>query len=312
LKKTHSFRNIIGKSSLMKDLFQAIQNIAAFDTTVLIQGESGTGKELVARAIHYESPRSRGRLITVNCSVFSEHLLESELFGHVQGAFTGAVRHRVGQIEEGHGGTIFLDEIGDLTPQVQIKLLRVLQEKEIQRVGENATRKVNIRIIAASNKNLLKEVREGRFREDLYYRLNVIPIHLPPLRMRKEDIPGLARHFIQTWRENQHKWVAGLSDAALSRLLDHDWPGNVRELENAIEYACVKCTGTLIRPGDLPEFTPPAPARFPVRKPRRKVTPDMVRQALAEADHNQTRAAKLLNLHRTTLWRKMKTLGIDR
>ncbi|MCH8157302.1 MAG: sigma 54-interacting transcriptional regulator, partial [Nitrospinae bacterium] len=189
LKDIHSFRNIIGKSPMMKELFEAIRNIAVYDSTILLHGESGTGKELVARAIHHESPRAANKLIKVNCSAFAESLLESELFGHVKGAFTGATRDRIGRFEEACGGTIFLDEIGDLLPKAQVKLLRVLQEKEIERVGDNMTRKVDIRIIAATNKDLLNEVREGRFREDLYYRLNVIPVQLPPLRTRREDVP---------------------------------------------------------------------------------------------------------------------------
>ncbi|MFQ5449867.1 MAG: sigma-54 interaction domain-containing protein [Nitrospinaceae bacterium] len=309
LQKTHSFRNLVGKSHLMKDLFQAIHNISEFDSTVLIQGESGTGKELVARALHYEGPRAREKLITVNCSAFSDNLLESELFGHVKGAFTGAIRDRAGRFEEGNGGTIFLDEIGDLAPRVQVKLLRVIQEKEIQRVGENTTRKVNIRIIAATNTDLSQEVREGRFREDLYYRLNVIPIQLPPLRLRTEDIPHLVRHFIENWNGVQKKTISGISEAALGRLMDYDWPGNVRELENAIEHACVKGTREIIGVEDLPASIF-RPRKF--RKTKRSpATRERVLKALAETGNNQTRAARLLEMHRITLWRKMKTFKIN-
>lgn len=231
--ETHSFRHMVSRSPEMKEVFGTIQNVALYDSTVFIEGESGTGKELVASAIHYESPRASGNFIKVNCSAFSDSLLESELFGHVKGAFTGAQHERIGRFEEADGGTLFLDEVGDLTPHIQVKLLRVLQEKEIERVGENRTRKVDIRILAATHKDLKREVAEGRFREDLYYRLNVFPIHLPPLRKRKEDIPPLAEWFFTRWTGKHPKILKGLSDAVLGKLMDHSWPGNVRELENA-------------------------------------------------------------------------------
>jgi PAS domain S-box-containing protein len=310
-KLSFSFRNIIGKNHLMQELFRTIRNIAEFDTTVLIQGESGTGKELVAKAIHSESPRAQGKLVTVNCSAFSEELLESELFGHSKGAFTGAVKDRIGRFEEADGGTIFLDEVGDLSPRVQVKLLRVIQEKEIQRVGENATRKVNIRILAATHKDLLKEVRERRFREDLYYRLNVVPVQLPPLRMRKDDIAPLARHFLKTWTGANNKTIDNISSQALGKLMDYDWPGNVRELENAIEHASVKCSRKLIDEQDLPVFISNSPQKKGKRWKRNQVSRDMVLQALAETGNNQTSAARLLNIHRITLWRKMQAFKID-
>lgn len=309
VKKSNSFRNIVGRSHVMKELFRTIRNIALFDSTVFIQGESGTGKELVAKAIHFESPRSGEKLVRVNCSSFSDSLLESELFGHVKGAYTGAVKDRLGRFEEGHGGSIFLDEIGDLTPNVQVKLLRVLQEKEIQRVGDNITRHVDIRIIAATHKDLLQEVREGRFREDLYYRLNVIPLHLPPLRKRKEDIPYLVDHFIKKWKGLDRKNVTGISRSALRLLMDFDWPGNIRELENTLEHACVKCSHKTIEPEDLPRWDLLQPQKAPKRR-RNQVTPEMIRQTLRQTNHNQTRAAELLDLHRITLWRKMKEFGI--
>ncbi|MFQ5444987.1 MAG: sigma-54 interaction domain-containing protein, partial [Nitrospinales bacterium] len=274
LSQVHSFQNIIGKSRPMRELFKTIKNIAEFDSTVLIEGENGTGKELVAKAIHYESPRAEHNRVTVHCSSFSDNLLESELFGHVKGAFTGAVKDRVGRFEEADGGTIFLDEVSDLNMSIQTKLLRVIQEKEIERVGENKTRKVDIRIIAASNKDLLKEVEAGRFREDLYYRLNVIPIHLPPLRERKEDIPPLAQHFISRWKGMDRKKVHRLSNSALCKLMDHYWPGNVRELENLIEHACVKCTGEIIQPKDLPgSLGRTGDFHIQRKKPRRKLSP---------------------------------------
>jgi PAS domain S-box-containing protein len=310
-KLSFSFRNIIGKNHLMQELFRTIRNIAEFDTTVLIQGESGTGKELVAKAIHFESPRAEGKLVTVNCSAFSEDLLESELFGHSKGAFTGAVKDRIGRFEEAGGGTIFLDEVGDLSPRVQVKLLRVIQEKEIQRVGENTTRKVNIRIIAATHKDLLKEVQERRFRKDLYYRLNVVPVQLPPLRMRKDDIAPLARHFIKTWTTANKKTIDKISSEALGKLMDYDWPGNVRELENAIEHASVKCSRKLIEEHDLPVFISQSSQKTGKRQKRNHVTRDMVLQALAETGNNQTQAARLLDIHRITLWRKMQAFKIE-
>jgi two-component system, NtrC family, response regulator HydG len=306
-----SFRNIVGKNHLMQELFSTIRNIAEFDTTVLIQGESGTGKELVAKAIHFESPRANKNLVTVNCSAFSDDLLESELFGHVKGAFTGAVKDRVGHFEEAHGGTIFLDEVGDLTAKVQIKLLRVIQEKEIQRVGENTTRKVDIRILAATHKDLIKEVREGRFREDLYYRLNVVPVHLPPLRMRKEDIPHLAQHFIKNWKGVHRKVIDNISNEAMGKLMDYDWPGNVRELENAIEHASVKCKRKTIEGADLPVYMTPSTQKKGRSWKRNHATKEMILNALAESNNNQTQAARLLNIHRITLWRKIQTFNIE-
>ena len=310
LKESHSFQNIIGKGPMMRELFDAIRNIAVYDSTILLSGESGTGKELVARAIHHESLRADNKLIKVNCSAFSENLLESELFGHVKGAFTGATGDRMGRFEEACGGTIFLDEISDLLPKVQVKLLRVLQEKEVERVGANVTREVNIRIIAATNKDLLNEVREGRFREDLYYRLNVIPVQLPPLRARKEDIPYLTQHFIDSWKGLYRKKIRKATDSAVGRLMDYHWPGNVRELENAIEHACVKCNGENIKPEDFPAYlTHPLPTRI-ARKKRKQMTRESVLEALSQTNYNQTQAARLLDLHRITLWRKMKELNI--
>ncbi|MGP0565314.1 sigma-54 interaction domain-containing protein [Nitrospina sp. 32_T5] len=315
LKEVHSFGNMIGKSRVMKELFENIQNVAYYDSTVFIQGESGTGKELVARALHYASPRAGKNLIKVNCTAFADTLLESELFGHAKGAFTGALRDRIGRFEEAHGGTIFLDEIGDLTPTIQVKLLRVLQEKEVERVGENVTRQVDIRIIAATNKDILEEVKTGRFREDLYYRLNVIPLNLPPLRDRKEDIPYLVQHFIKRWNIQHVKPIEGIADDALGPLLDHDWPGNIRELENVVEHACVKCSGSRIQNVDLPAFLQseaegPAPGRVnPVRR-RNWLNREMVAAALEKAGGNQSRAARELGVHRITLWRKMKEFGL--
>jgi len=310
LKETRSFRNIIGKSSSMVELFKFIKNIAAYDSTILIQGESGTGKELVAKAIHQESPRADKRLIKVNCSSLSSGLLESELFGHVKGAFTGALRDRAGRFEEADGSSIFLDEVGDLSPRVQVNLLRVLQEKEIERVGDNRSKKVDIRIIAATHKDLMAEVREGRFREDLFYRLNVIPIQLPPLRMRSEDIPLLANHFIQNWDGLKTKKLNGISPSALKCLMDYDWPGNIRELENVVERACVVCSGNMIEAVDL-NLTPIQSNAEPAEAKRRIINKEIILQELRNCGSNQTLAAQRLGLHRVTLWRKMKSYGID-
>lgn len=312
LKSTHSFRNLIGKSPVMRDLYQSIRNVAEYDSTVCLFGESGTGKELVARAIHYESPRAENPLVKVNCSALSDSLLESELFGHVKGAFTGAVQDRRGKFEEAEGGTLFLDEIGDLNESVQVKLLRVLQEKEIERVGENRIRKVNLRIIVATHKNLEKEVTEGRFREDLFYRLNVIPIHLPPLRDRREDIPMLADHFIKTWNGSHTKKIEGISSQALGLLMDHPWPGNIRELENTMEHACVKSSAKELQPTDLPHtLRPQSIEPVKMRKPRRRLTKKQIVETLKECDQNQTRAAEQLGIHRITLWRKMRENNIE-
>jgi len=237
LGEIHKFDNIIGKSHAMQQVFSAIKAAAASEATVLLQGESGTGKELVAGAIHYNSDRYNMPFVTVSCSALSESLLESELFGHVKGAFTGAVRDRAGRFEEADGGTIFLDEIGEIRPFIQVKLLRVLQEREIERVGESKKRKIDIRIIAATNKDLYGLVNNGDFREDLYYRLKVFPINMPPLRTRKEDIPILISHFIDILNVKTGKQIKGVSQSTMRILMDYTWPGNVRELENAIEHA---------------------------------------------------------------------------
>ena len=311
LRETHSFRNMVGKSREMKEVFATLQNVAAYDSTVFIEGESGTGKELVARAIHNESPRAGRNLVKVNCSAFSDSLLESELFGHARGAFTGAMQDRVGRFEEADGGTLFLDEVGDMSPNIQVKLLRVLQEKQIERVGENRVREVDIRIIAATHRNLKQEVEEGRFREDLYYRLNVFPIRLPALRERKEDIPPLAELFIQRWNKKQKKKVKNLSSPALGILMDHAWPGNVRELENAIEHACIKALGSTIEIRDLPAYLQSEGNGEKIVRKRKWLTPEIVRNALQECDQNQTQAAERLNVHRITLWRKMKEFGLS-
>ena len=252
LAEIHRLDNIIGKSTAMRQVFKNIMAAAASEATILVHGESGTGKELVAGAIHFNSERKKAPLVTVNCSALSETLLESELFGHVRGAYTGAVHDRMGRFEEAEGGTVLLDEIGELSPFIQVKLLRVLQEREIERVGESRKRKIDIRIITATHRDLYTQVQKGNFREDLYYRLKVFPIRLPPLRERREDIPLLVDHFTRRMNQRTGKRVQRLSRQALQALMDYRWPGNVRELENAIEHAFVLCQSRQIDFKDLP------------------------------------------------------------
>jgi two-component system, NtrC family, response regulator HydG len=252
LGELENINHIIGKSHEIQRVFVSLKAAAASDATILIQGESGTGKELVASAIHYNSDRRNQPFITVNCSALSESLLESELFGHVKGAYTGAVKDRTGRFEEAEGGTIFLDEIGELSPFIQVKLLRVLQEREVERVGDSLKKKIDIRIITATHRDLLGMVVEGNFREDLYYRLKVFPINLPPLRSRKDDIPLLVSSFVDKMNQKTGKQIKELSPSTMKLLLDYHWPGNVRELENTIEHAFVLCNSPIIDTDDLP------------------------------------------------------------
>jgi two-component system response regulator HydG len=299
------FHGLVCVSAIMKEIVGQIREVAPFDSTVLVLGESGTGKEVVARALHAESPRASKPFVAVNCSAYSENLLESELFGHVRGAFTGADRDRRGRFEIASGGTVFLDEIGEISPKMQVKLLRVIQEREIERVGESRPRTVDIRVVAATNRDLYREVRDGRFREDLFYRLNVVTLRLPPLRERKEDIPALADHLMERVAARTGKPVRGISEGALAVLLQHAWPGNVRELENVIESAVVRARGDVITSADLPAafHAPGAPAAPPQER---------LREALRRTAGCVTRAARLLGIHRTTLWRQMRELGIRR
>ncbi len=307
----HRLGRLVGRDRRMLELFALIGNVADSEASVLIRGESGTGKELVARAIHESGARAGGPFIQVNCSALSETLLESELFGHVRGAYTGAVQDRRGRFEEADGGTIFLDEIGDVSPVVQVKLLRVLQERVIERVGENRPRPVNVRVISATNRDLEHLLATGRLREDFFYRIKVVSLDIPPLRERREDIPLLVEDLLARIARRQG-WDRRLEiDAeAMARLMNHRWPGNVRELENALEHALVLSRGRTIRPQHLP----PEIARGPAAdRPDLKAVRDdprrekeLLREALEAAGWNRTRAARRLGIDRTTLWRKMK------
>ncbi len=311
LHERFKFHQIIAQNNRMQEIFQLIENVAETDATVLIQGESGTGKELVAGALHYQSHRSDGPFIKVSCAALSESILESELFGHVKGAFTGAYRDNIGRFERAHKGTIFLDEIGEIGPAVQVKLLRVLQEREIERLGDTRTRKVDVRVIAATNKKLLELIDEKKFREDLYYRLKVITVDLPPLRERKEDIPLLVEHFIKKFNRRYGKQVIGISPDARDLLMECAWRGNVRELENAVEHAFVKTRGNKLTVSDLPNELLRNPLPGPgTGRTKPSLDPARLRDALVEAGGNQSKAARKLGVDRVTVWRNIKKYNI--
>ena len=315
LKERHHFQNIIGKSEKMQKVYNLLKTLANQITTVLITGGSGTGKEVAAKALHYGGARANGPFVTVNCSALAESLLESELFGHVKGAFTGADRDKIGRFEAADGGTILLDEIGDISPLIQLKLLRVLQEKEFDRVGESNPRKVDVRVLASTNRNLKEAIRTGEFREDLYYRLNVIEINLPPLRERYEDIPLLINHFCEVFQKSYEKNISGVSDEVMQAFMNHAWPGNVRELEHAIERAFVLCRDQTIQlehiPSDIRDYTP---AHINKRLPEdsNNDDPEAIRQALEKTDWNISKAARLLGISRWTLYRRFQKYNISR
>jgi PAS domain S-box-containing protein len=309
LRARYRFHGLVGKNPRMQEIYQLIESLAETDSTVLIQGESGTGKELIAAALHFESPRSRGPFVRVGCGALPASLLESELFGHVKGAFTGAVRDMIGRFELADRGSVFLDDVGTIPLDLQVKLLRVLQEKTFERVGDTRTIHVDVRIVAATNRDLKSLVDEGRFREDLFYRLNVVPVTLPPLRERKDDMLLLVEHFIELFNRKMKRNVEGISRAALRILMDYDWPGNVRELENALEHAFVHSHGKSLEPGDLPTRLLEAPLRTP--RPRRAMTREELIAALKKVAWNTTEAARSLGVHRTSVWRWMKRFKIS-
>ncbi len=323
LRSRYRFENIVGSSASLRNVLDVVSKVADSDATVLITGESGTGKELIARGIHYNSRRAERMLVTVNCGAIPEELLESELFGHVRGAFTNAVNHREGRFALAHGGTIFLDEIGDMSPNLQVKLLRVLQDRTFEPVGSSKTQTVDVRVIAATNQNLEQAIRERRFREDLYYRLNVIPIEVPPLRERREDVPVLAQYFLDVLNHEREKRVDGISAAALETLCQHDWPGNVRELENLMERLTILRGEGEIQVSDLPpnlrRSAVPAEPETPrvsaggiaFKEVVDRFETNLILQALEQTNWNKNRAAQLLGLNRTTLLEKLKKKGIE-
>ncbi|MGD9366393.1 MAG: sigma 54-interacting transcriptional regulator [Desulfobacteraceae bacterium] len=315
MRSQDTFHGIIGASRPMQKVFDLIANAAQSDAPVIILGESGTGKELVANAIHEISARSQGPFVKINCAALTESLLESELFGHVKGAYTGAVKDRAGRFETAHGGSIFLDEIGDLPLTTQVKLLRVLEEKIIERVGDNTPIPVDVRIISATNRDLHEMIGEREFREDFYFRINVIPIHLPPLRERIEDIPLLAESVFRTIRMKSGKNVTGISNETMSVLMNYAWPGNVRELISAFECACVTCQGATILPSHLPpnilmeKHTNLYSAKSPLN--REEIKKIELLEVLEKTGGNQSQAAKLLGVTRVTVWNRMKRYGIS-
>ena len=316
---------IVGEHPSLRALTEEVRKVAATDATVLLQGESGTGKELFARALHHLSRRAEGPFVAINCAAIPDMLLENELFGHERGAFTGAGGTKRGRLELADGGTVFLDEVGDLSPAVQGKLLRVLQERTFERVGGNIPIRVDVRVIAATNQDLKGLVQQGRFREDLFYRLAVFPVTVPPLRDRRSDIPLLAEHFAKSYGAEMGKGIVRISGEAMARLGAHDWPGNVRELQNCIERAIILCEGSVIRPDDL-SLAAGAPAESRLQdlasadgslsevtaRAARLVEERMIRDALARAGGNKSEAARLLRVSYKTLLHKVKELGIDK
>jgi two-component system response regulator HydG len=317
-RQRYNFGEIIGKSEMMQNIYRTILKVASGDSSVCIYGESGTGKELIARAIHYNSPRKEKPFIKVNCSAFAETLLESELFGHEKGAFTGALRQKPGRFELADGGTLFLDEIGDMSHPIQLKLLRVLQDKEFERVGGTETIKVDTRILSATNKNLLEEIDKRNFREDLYYRLHVVPIKLPTLRERKEDIPLLVEHILSNLAKKTNKKVKGLSAKSLELIMDYSWPGNIRELENVLEQSLVLSEGEEITTNDMPIFVSKRRERG-LSLPEGKTLPEMLEnlerqlivKAFERARGNKSETARILGIKTSALYYKLEKYDIE-
>ncbi|MFP4408213.1 MAG: sigma-54 interaction domain-containing protein, partial [Spirochaetaceae bacterium] len=314
LEQQRRFQNIIGKSSEMQRIFELVKQVAPTKASVLITGESGVGKELIADAIHNASNRKEKPFIRVHCAALSESLLESELFGHEKGSFTGAVARKRGRFELAHTGSIFLDEIGEIEQSVQVKILRVLQEKKFERVGGEETLEVDVRIISATNRDLKQAIEEGRFREDLFYRLNVVNIHIPPLRERKEDIPLLTSAFIKEFAQENDKPVEGIDPKARAALYNYPWPGNIRELRNSIESAVVMCKGNIIAPEDLPpSITRESDddyIRISVGSTLAEAEREIIRSTLAAQNGNKSRTAEILGIGRKTLHRKVDEYGL--
>jgi DNA-binding NtrC family response regulator len=325
LGQRYRFENIVAHSAKMQEVLAAVERVAATNATVLLGGESGVGKDLIARALHQHSRRAQGPFVKINCTAIPENLLESELFGYEKGAFTGAVAAKAGKFELADQGTIFLDEIGDMPGALQAKLLRVLQEREFEHLGGTKTLKVDVRIIAATNQDLRAALEQGTFREDLYYRLNVVPISIPPLREHKEDIPYLVDHFVARFSGESQKPVSGITPAALKRLMEFHWPGNVRELENIIERAVVMAAGTQIDVGDIHLDTPPASSEqrppqlsaddknpwLPPGRTLEQFEDDIIREAVRRAGGNKSQAARLLGLSRNALRYRLSKLGLS-
>jgi len=315
-----SFHGIIGRTPVMQSLYEHIESVASLDTPVMILGESGTGKEMVAKALHETGNRASKPFIKLDCAALSENILESELFGHVKGAYTGAGSNRIGRFEAAHKGTIFLDEIGDIPLSVQVKLLRVLEERMIQRVGTNKSIPIDVRIITATNKNLEKMIEEGSFREDLFFRINVFPLTCPPLRHRKDDITLIIQHFISFHAEKTGKNILGFTPEAMRLMVAYRWPGNIRELRNSVEYAFVLARGKSIGPEYLPEKITsfnPLDTNFPQKIERKGIITvgrsekEKLLDALQRADGNQTKAAEILGVSRITVWKRIKKHGIQ-
>jgi two-component system response regulator AtoC len=317
LGRRYDFANIVGRSAPMQEIFATVMRVAPTRATVLLAGESGVGKDLIARAIHFHSPRRERPLVKINCTAIPENLMESELFGYEKGAFTGATTSKPGKFEQADTGTVFLDEIGDVPASVQVKLLRVLQEREFERLGSNVTRHIDVRVVAATNQDLRAALEQGTFREDLYYRLNVVPINLPPLRERTEDIPFLARHFLAKHGPELGSRVAGITDAAMAVLMGYHWPGNVRELENVVERSLVMCTGDALDAEDIKlEMAPrrhnhSAPAFLPEGMTLDQYEQELIREALRRADGNKSQAARLLGLTRNALRYRLAQMGLE-
>ncbi len=317
LGQRYEFDNIVGRSDAMREIFATVERVAPTRATVLMCGESGVGKDLIARAIHHHSPRDGRPFVKINCTALPENLMESELFGYEKGAFTGANTTKPGKFEQADTGTVFLDEIGDVPASVQVKLLRILQEREFERLGSNKTRHIDVRVLAATNVDLRAALEQGTFREDLYYRLNVLPINIPPLRERKEDIPFLAEHFVKKLRKDLGTSAQSISEGAIQRLLEYHWPGNVRELENVIERSMVLATGAVLEAGDIrldlaPKSRIAANDGFlPEGMTLDDYERSIIREALHRANGNKSQAARLLGLTRNALRYRLSQMGIE-